>query len=114
MTWRHRTDLWYGSLLLRPVPDSENAQFGGAYVSFVVLAADLKEALAELAAAVAKEQWQATSVETMKRAWDYHNDEVADDIIARSPSWFELIETAERVGLALGPIHGFRVDKRLI
>lgn len=114
MTWRDRTDLWYGRLLLRPLPDSENTQFGGAYVSFVVVAADLKEVLAELDAALAKEQWQVTSIEAMKRASDYHDDEDDDDIIDRTPGWVDLIEPAERLGLSLGPIHTFRANKRFI
>lgn len=79
-----------------------------------MVAADLKEVLAELDAALAKAQWQATSIEAMKRAWDYHDDEDGDDIIERTPSWVDLIEVAERVGFSLGPIHTFSINKRLV
>jgi hypothetical protein len=112
MGWRERTDLWYGTLLLRPAARSENTEFGGAYVSFVVVASDVESALKHLLTAVRKANWEVTSVGTMKRAWDYHDDEDEDDIIERAPSWLALVEEAERTGLSLGSIHTFRIDKR--
>lgn len=112
MAWRERTDLWYGMLLLRPVAGSENDPFGGAYVSFAVVAGDIQGAFNKLLSAVAQENWRLTSVESMKRAWDYQGDDDEDDIIERKPSWLELVEGAEREGLSLGQIHTFRIDRR--
>jgi hypothetical protein len=100
-------------LLLRPLPGTPSAQYGGAYVAFAVIAKDIGEALEHLVGALTKEDWQVTSIETMKRAWDYHDDDDEDEIVEQRPSWLDLIEGAERAGLSLGSIHTFRTDRRI-
>ncbi len=106
MTWRDRTDLWYGTALVRPGPGSDNLGCGGAYVSFFVVGTDIRAALAALSNGVAESGWTLTSLLKMMRAFDFEETEKVDE------EFDAQAREAELSGLTLGAFHVFPKEKQ--
>lgn len=106
MSWRSRDDLFYGLALLRPVEESSNVQFGGAYVSFWVRGETVSEAVEALERQLREYDWILSSLDGLKRACDYENEEAEEGVEAQ-------IADADLLGVALRPFHTFPLTDEL-
>lgn len=103
MAWRERSDLWYGTALVRPNHDSPHADSGGGYVSFFVTGATICVALTALFDALFAQNWKLTSLLKMMCASDYEEE-------PQDHEFDFLAEGALKNGLALGAIHVFPME----
>jgi hypothetical protein len=80
---------------------SENAQCGGAYVSFFVAGGDVRAATTSLFEALSIRGWKLTSLMKMMCAFDFEEDDAADH-------QFDALAAEARVnGVALSAFHTF-------
>ena len=105
MKWHDRDDVWFGLALLRPETGAATDEFGGAYVSFAVVSANLRSAIDRLGDYLNEEHWEVSSIEKMKRASDYEHD--GEDASENGISYASMLEVADRWGVWLGSVHTF-------